>query len=426
MLTRHISWGRAALLPLLCTAFLCTALTAPLTPARASVAPAGINGFNDPGGFTLNANGPGFPNNPGQGGQSAALHGVPQINGGTLHLTSAQGAPGTFDANGVTYNTFYGSERTSAFFNQPQYVGSFTASFLYQNNGPNPNPQSFGPGDAFIFVVQNDPRGASALGNNGAGYGDSSGQLSGTAIMPSAGINYSLFTGFGTPRGPALVQNGNNDDPNNRPVPSGSVDLASGDPIAVNISYNGTTLSESLVDTVTHAAFSTSYPIDLVSQLGSAYGYVGFTGGTGAAVEDQYFSNFTYSTSVSQTPVNAGPKITVTAIASKPFTGPISGTYRQVNVTSTNTGGSAADMFQITSVTLNGTAPAPVPPSDSPVPTTPNNLSNLPGQNTQQNGFAFSPPAGTKTAILRVSGTYVNAGITSTFTSTIRLSLPMP
>lgn len=416
---RHVSVRRASRLPLLCTAFLCTALTAPLTPACASVAaPSGINGFNDPGGFTLNANGPGVPNNPGQGGQSAALHGVPQINGGTLHLTSSQGAPGTFDSNGVTYNTFYGSERTSAFFNQPQYVGSFTVSFLYQNNGPNPNPQSFGPGDAFIFVVQNDPRGTSALGNDGAGYGG------GAAIAPSAGIAYNLFTGFGDHRGPALVQNGNNDSVSH--ADSSPVNLVSGDPIAVTISYNGTTLSESLVDTVTHAAFNTSYPIDLVSQLGSAYGYVGFTGGTGAAVEDQYFSNFTYSTSVSQTPVNAGPKITVTAIASKPFTGPISGTYRQVNVTSTNTGGSAADMFQITSVTLNSAAPAPVPPSDSPVPTTPNNLSNLPGQNTQQNGFAFSPPAGTKTATLRVSGNYTdpNTGVTGSFSATIRLPLP--
>jgi len=119
--------------------------------------------------------------------------------------------------------------------------------------------------------------------------------------------------------------------------------------------------------------------------------------------------------------VNVGPKITVTASASGGATGTLART-----VTTTNTGGAAADMLQIKSVTLNSAAPAPAPVSPSPVPTTPNNLSNNPGMNTQQNGFAFAPPLGTKTAILRVSGTYTdpNTGQVSPFKGTIRLTLP--
>lgn len=145
----------------------------------------------------------------------------------------------------------------------------------------------------------------------------------------------------------------------------------------------------------------------------------GFITGHGA-----YFDGaFTYAFLLTPVPVNVGPKITLTAVASAAVTGTL---VRQVNVTSTNTGGAAADMLQIKSVTLNGGMPIPPPVSNSPVPTTPNNLSNSPGMNTQQNGFAFAPPLGTKPAILKVSINYTdpNTGVTSSFIATIRLPLP--
>ena len=67
---KQLSWAAPALLAIACT----------VTGAYASVAaPSGsINGFNDPGGFTLDGNS-GGPDN-----QSAMSHGVPRISGGTL------------------------------------------------------------------------------------------------------------------------------------------------------------------------------------------------------------------------------------------------------------------------------------------------------------------------------------------------------
>ncbi len=74
------------------------------------------------------------------------------------------------------------------------------------------------------------------------------------------------------------------------------VNLDSNDPIAVLLSYNGTTnvLTETLKDTVTSATFSTSYTSDLASVLGASTAWVGFTGGTGAGSSTQTVSNFTF------------------------------------------------------------------------------------------------------------------------------------
>ncbi|MGI4789542.1 MAG: hypothetical protein ACRYFS_11905 [Janthinobacterium lividum] len=391
--------------PLRLAAGLALACLSPSAFAITAAPPAGINGFSDPSGFTLNASTTG-PDN-----QSAAGHGVPAISGGTLHLTTAQGVPDSFVSDGTTYYTFYGNERTSAFCKVPQNITSFTASFTYQNNGPNPNPQSFGPGDAFIFVVQNDTRGASALGDDGAGYGSGG---DGIAIAPSAGIAYNLFTGFGDSVGPALVTDGDNDSVTH--TNSSPVNLVSGDPIAVTIYYNGTTLSETLVDTVTHTTFNTSYAINLVSQLGSTTGYIGFTGGTGAAVEEQYISNFIFTNNVPAAPVNTGAKLVVTATASTAD----SNGRRLITVKTTNNGLGGANLFSYSSVTLNSATP--LPGSPSPVPTTPNLLLSM---SSQTNSFYFSPSPGTTTAVLHVLGSYKDAlNATDSFTGSVRVALP--
>jgi hypothetical protein len=71
---------------------------------------------------------------------------------------------------------------------------------------------------------------------------------------------------------------------------SGGVDIRNQDPKRVVLSYDGTTLSETITDLVTGATFSTSYPVDIPSRvlLGSSnLFYVGFTGGTGGLVAIQ-------------------------------------------------------------------------------------------------------------------------------------------
>lgn len=59
------------------------------------------------------------------------------------------------------------------------------------------------------------------------------------------------------------------------------IDLHSQHPFQVTLSYNGSTLSETIRDTDTGVSFTTSYTVDLSLILGSSTAWVGFTGSTG-------------------------------------------------------------------------------------------------------------------------------------------------
>jgi hypothetical protein len=73
----------------------------------------------------------------------------------------------------------------------------------------------------------------------------------------------------------------------NVPLPS-SIDLHSGDQFTVTLTYDGTTLSETILDNKTAATFSTSYTVNIESIVGGKQAFVGFTGATGGetAVQD--------------------------------------------------------------------------------------------------------------------------------------------
>jgi hypothetical protein len=84
------------------------------------------------------------------------------------------------------------------------------------------------------------------------------------------------------------------------------VNIKSGNPIQVNLTYDGTTLTETLLDTVTSDMFTTTYTFEgstatppaftgkLEGDIGFDRGYVGFTAATGGAQATQTVSNFTY------------------------------------------------------------------------------------------------------------------------------------
>ena len=77
------------------------------------------------------------------------------------------------------------------------------------------------------------------------------------------------------------------------------MNLASGDPINVTVSYdpNTLTLTETLTDSTNANTFTTSYAgINLATILGGNTAYVGFTGSTGPAGGSiQQISNFVYT-----------------------------------------------------------------------------------------------------------------------------------
>jgi hypothetical protein len=188
----------------------------------------------------------------------------PTISNGAIHLT--------------TRSPF---EDRSIFFNTPQSIGSFTASFTYQALNP------ITPGGGAAFVLENATAGPHAIG---------SGEFGATIIHPAAAVTLELQNSLNTANSSGFYTNGQ---VNGGSASVSPVNLVSGDPINVTIAYNGVALSETLLDAKTSATFSTAYITNLPNILGGTSAYIGFTAGTGLAGPsgggvEQVFSNFTF------------------------------------------------------------------------------------------------------------------------------------
>jgi Legume lectin domain len=231
-----------------------------------------ITGFGDGSNFTLN----GYDQD--NLGNIINTNDPPIISGGTLTITNLTQAQGR-----------------SAFFNTPQNLSSFTASFTFQNLVADQSP--LGAADGFAFVVQS--QGLHAIGGTSAGLGytinDAPQPPSGPgilAIAPSAAEEFYLRNGTGATQfgvsGSGTFAGA---------TPSDPVDLADGDPIRVTLVYDGAafTLSETLTDLANPLlTYSLTRSADIQSVVGTT-GFVGFTGATGGAFSKQLISDFTFS-----------------------------------------------------------------------------------------------------------------------------------
>jgi hypothetical protein len=177
----------------------------------------------------------------------------------------------TIPALGAIELTHFGSlEDRSIYFNTPQNISKFTASFTYQALGGHDGGLL-----GATFVLQNS--GIHAIGDI-FGYGEQGGD---GGIANSAAITLKLGGNGGT----GLYTGGNvgGGSASTSPVVLLSGDPANlpwtGDPINVSLVYNGTTLRETLVDANTSDTFTTLYLINLPSAIGSSTAFVGFTAG---------------------------------------------------------------------------------------------------------------------------------------------------
>ena len=185
----------------------------------------------------------------------------------------------------------YGAESNSAFSSGPLYVGAFQASFTYQVVSP------FGTlADGVAFCIQNDPRGAAALGLGGGdlGYGPTTypGIMNSVALEMDIYVNGGVGSvGFGTNGSIGPYGTITNETP--------SLLITNGDVISNFVTYNGTSLAVTMTDvtegsTNYGATFSTNANINLASVLGTNVAYVGFTGGDGASKSIQQIGNFSF------------------------------------------------------------------------------------------------------------------------------------
>ena len=158
------------------------------------------------------------------------------------------------------------SEATSAFYNTPQYIGGFIASFTYTAGGAR-------GADGITFCMENDPLGTNAVGGGG-------GALGYYGITNSAAFEMNLYTGSPGGTGIQFGAEGSAPPTANPTAPYSSaapVYLSSGDPIYVQLYYSQGVLNVWLVDATAESVFVTNYDCDLPALVAGPSAYVGFS-----------------------------------------------------------------------------------------------------------------------------------------------------
>jgi hypothetical protein len=226
---------------------------------------------------------------------------VPLISGSVLVLTSDNG-----------------NEASSAWYNTPQDISSsWTATFTWQWTSAANNPA-----DGFMFVLQN--AGLNALGGAGGskGYQGGANSTSNIAVTPSVGVGVENYGGDTN----NLTLGINDQFAQSINVPGSTLNAhTDANPINFTVSYYApdNVVNVSAVDsTISSNAFSyniysmpgqysmDTYPLNPATVVGQNTAYVGFTGATGGASEEQDFSNFNFSAGASVPPNYQAPPST--------------------------------------------------------------------------------------------------------------------
>ncbi|HET6328456.1 MAG TPA: fibronectin type III domain-containing protein [Planctomycetaceae bacterium] len=181
----------------------------------------------------------------------------------------------------------------SAFSSTAVHVSNFTTQFTFKTTaGSN-------TADGFTFTIQG--VGPTALGSRGGALGYSvATNGTGTKIGQSVAVKFDLFDNSGEgANSTGLYTNGA------VPTNTGSINLTpsginlhNGNPILAQLTYDGTTLTVTLTDTVTHATATQTYTVNIPNLVGGSAAYVGFTGGSGAVSSTQDILNWTFTPAV--------------------------------------------------------------------------------------------------------------------------------
>jgi hypothetical protein len=199
---------------------------------------------------------------------------TPTVNYGSGFTSSGVQLNGNSTLNGTRLRLTdgNGNEASSAFYTTPVTISEFTTNFTFQLTSAN--------ADGMAFVIQN--VGTTALGGSG-------GALGYAGINNSVAVKFDLYdnAGEGTDS-TGLFTDGANPYTPAEDMTSSGVNLHSGDTMSVQMTYNGTTLTMTISDTVTRKSFTYSWAVNIPSVVGGNTAYIGFTGGTGGetAIQD--------------------------------------------------------------------------------------------------------------------------------------------
>ena len=206
-------------------------------------------------------------------------------------------------AGGVATLTTDFSQAGSIFATQKQCITNYHSVFDFQETPIGNTPVA----DGVTFTVQNDSRGATALGAAGGALG----YLFGITPSVASGLDYGHDNfGEGLNSLDLLYDGSFYVPPFLNPSP---IDLTNTDVKHVDETYNASTktLVVTITDTTTHLSFSHTYTgLDIPSIVGGTTAYVGFTGGTGALRATQKISNWTFTS----------PPPTISSVSASPNT----------------------------------------------------------------------------------------------------------
>lgn len=202
-------------------------------------------------------------------GSGLILNGSAAVNGTSLRLT------------GEVRN-----QAGSAFFSTPLNVQNFTTDFTMQ--------LIYARADGITFCIQN--AGGTSLGASGGALGYGAGSVPGIGNSIALKFDLSNNTTEGQNSSGLFTNGASPTVPSTDLTPSG-INLHSGEIFSVHVTYDGTTLTMTIIDTSTPGvSFTDSWTIDIPTTVGSPTAFVGFTGGTGVQTAIQDVLAWTYYT----------------------------------------------------------------------------------------------------------------------------------
>jgi hypothetical protein len=206
--------------------------------------------------------------------QSIALSGFATLSVDTPLIDFSQGfetdsltlnGPATITSGALQLTSGPSSAASSAFYPTPVPTKSFDTQFTFQLLDPT--------AEGITFTIQGDGPNAVGLGGGGLGY---------QGLQKSLAVKFDLkdtagegidstgiYVDGAAPTVPAVS------------LASSGIDLHSGHTFALHLSYDGTTMSVNLTDTVTNAVWSTQAAEDIPGITGGSTAYFGFTAGSG-------------------------------------------------------------------------------------------------------------------------------------------------
>ena len=190
----------------------------------------------------------------------------------------------TLDGTALAVTPQANSQRGSVFHTDLQKIdGNFTSTFEFQIS---PITGGNGGADGVLMVIQNDPRGTSALGDDGGNRGYFDRNNDGDAIIRSVAVGFKTYSSddmviYVNESAVNADENTAANDQVNAPFTAATPSTLTG-----TVTYDAGTDDLSFVVSgggLTTTTLSYTLPKSLSDILGSTEGYVGFTAGTGGA-----------------------------------------------------------------------------------------------------------------------------------------------